>query len=108
MLLALLMCYAGFTALCLATDRHHGELLHSKPSPRRRLGLRVAGWSLLAVALWPAVSVAGWGEGLVQWCAVLMLSALLLVLLLPYRPRLALILAGAGLLASPVAAFATL
>jgi hypothetical protein len=33
---------------------------------------------------------------------------LLLVLLLPYRPRLALILASAGLLASPVAAFATL
>ncbi|QHF43357.1 hypothetical protein PspS35_05965 [Pseudomonas sp. S35] len=108
MLLALLMCYAGFTALCLATDRHHGELLHSKPSPRRRLGLRVAGWSLLGVAIWPAVSVAGWGQGLVEWCAVLMLSALLLVLLLPYRPRLALILAGAGLLASPVAALATL
>jgi uncharacterized membrane protein YccC len=108
MLLALLMCYAGFTALCLSTDRHHGELLHSKPSPRRRLGLRVAGGLLLAVAIWPAVRVAGWGLGLVEWCAVLMLSALLLVLLLPYRPRLALILAGAGLLASPVAAFATL
>jgi len=42
----------------------------------------------------------------VEWCAVLMLSALLLVLLLPYRPRLALSLAGVGLLASPVAAFA--
>ncbi|MDQ0650545.1 DUF3325 domain-containing protein [Pseudomonas cedrina] len=108
MLLALLMCYAGFVALCLSTDRHHGELLHSKPSPRRRLGLRVLGGLLLTVAIWPAVTVAGWGQGLVQWCAVLMLSALLLVLLLPYRPRLALILAGAGLLASPVAAFATL
>ena len=47
MLLALLMCYAGFTALCLSTDRHHGELLHRKLSPRRRLGLRVAGWLLL-------------------------------------------------------------
>ncbi len=108
MLLALLMCYGGFTALCLATDRHHGELLHSKPSPRRRLGLRVSGWLLLMVSIWPAVAVAGWSQGLVQWCAVLMLSALLLVLLLPYRPRLALILAGVGLLASPVAAFATL
>lgn len=108
MLLALLMCYAGFVALCLSTDRHHGELLHSKPSPRRRLGLRVLGGLLLTVAIWPAVTVAGWGQGLVQWCAVLMLSALLLVLLLPYRPRLALILAGAGLLAGPVAAFATL
>ena len=105
MFLALLMCYAGFAALCLSTDRHHGELLHSKPSPARRLGLRVGGWLLLGAAIWPAVLGAGWGQGLVQWCAVLMLSALLLVLLLPYRPRLALILAGLGLLASSVAAF---
>ncbi|MCF5720966.1 DUF3325 domain-containing protein [Pseudomonas syringae] len=108
MLLALLMCYAGFTALCLSTDRHHGELLHSKPSARRRWVLRVMGWLLLALSIWPAVTLAGWGQGLVEWCAVLMLSALLLVLLLPYRPRLALMLAGVGLLASPVAAFATL
>jgi hypothetical protein len=106
MLLALLMCYAGFTALCLSTDRHHGELLHSKPSATRRLGLRLGGWLLLIVSIWPAVLAAGWSQGLVEWCAVLMLSALLLVLLLPYRPRLALILAGVGLLASPVAAFA--
>jgi hypothetical protein len=108
MLLAWLMCYAGFTALCLSTDRHHGELLHSKPSPRRRLGLRVAGGWLLTLSIWPAVAATGWAQGLVEWCAVLMLSALLLVLLLPYRPRLALCLAGVGLLASPVTAFATL
>lgn len=68
----------------------------------------MTGWLLLTLSIWPAVSVVGWGQGLVEWCAVLMLSALLLVLLLPYRPRLALILAGIGLLASPVAAFATL
>ena len=108
MLLALLMCYAGFVALCLSTDRHHGELLHSKPSPPRRRVLRVAGWLLLVLSVWPAVAASGWAQGLVEWSAVLMLSALLLVLLLPYRPRLALILAGAGLMASPVAAFATL
>ncbi|WLH41952.1 DUF3325 domain-containing protein [Pseudomonas sp. FP2254] len=108
MLIAMLMCYAGFTALCLATDRHHGELLRSKPSPARRLGLRVAGGLLLTLAIGPAVWVSGWAQGLVEWCAVLMLSALLLVLLLPYRPRLALSLAGVGLLASPVAAFAIL
>lgn len=107
MLIALMMCYAGFAALCLATDRHHGELLHSQPSPRRRQSLRVAGGLLLSVSIWPAVTGAGWGQGLVEWCAVLMFSALLLVLLLPYWPRLALILAGIGLLASPVAAFAT-
>ncbi|NNA70308.1 DUF3325 domain-containing protein [Pseudomonas gessardii] len=108
MLLALLLCYAGFVALCLSLDRHHGELLHSKPSPQRRLGLRVGGWLLLGLSIWPAVHLAGWSRGLVDWCAVLMLSGLLLVLLLPYRPRLALILAGVGLLASPVAVLATL
>ena len=105
MLLATLLCYAGFTALCLSMSRHHGELLRSKPTPARRLGLRALGWLLLTLSIWPAVAVTGWGQGLVEWCAVLMLSALLLVLLLPYRPRLALILAGVGVLASPVAAF---
>ncbi|VVN86061.1 DUF3325 domain-containing protein [Pseudomonas fluorescens] len=106
MLLALLLCYGGFTALCLSMDRHHAELLGRKPSPRCRQGMRIGGWLLLALSLWAAVSAAGWGLGLVQWFAVLMLSALLLVLLLPYRPRLALSLAGVSLLASPVAAFA--
>ena len=32
MLLALLLCYGGFTALCLSMDRHHAELLGRKPS----------------------------------------------------------------------------
>jgi hypothetical protein len=106
MLLGFLLCYGGFTALCLSMDRHHAELLGRKPSARRRQGMRIGGWLLLALALWATVSAAGWGLGLVQWFAVLMLSALLLVLLLPYRPRLALSLAGVSLLASPVAAFA--
>lgn len=106
MLLALLLCYGGFTALCLSMDRHHSELLGRKPTLRRRQSLKLAGGLLLAVSLWPAVAATGWGLGLVQWFAVLMLSALLLVLLLPYRPRLALSLAGFSLLASPVAAFA--
>lgn len=108
MFLALLLCYTGFTALCMSMDRHHGELLRRKLSTGRRVGLRAAGWALLIVSIWPAVRATGWAQGLVEWCAVLMLSALLLVLLLPYRPRLALTLAGIGLLASPVAAFATL
>jgi hypothetical protein len=52
------------------------------------------------------VAKTGWGLGLVEWFAVLMLSVLLLVLLMPYRPRLALALAGLSLIASPVAVFA--
>ena len=106
MLLALLLTYAGFTALCLSMPRHHDELLGHKASARRRQGLQLSGWLLLALSLWAAVSSNGWSFGLVDWFAVLMLSALTLVLLLPYRPRLALALAGVSLLASPVAAWA--
>lgn len=106
MLLALLLCYAGFTALCLSMPRHHDELLGHKPSASRRQALKIGGWLLLCLSLWAAVTVNGWSFGLVDWFAVLMLSALTLVLLMPYRPRLALALAGLSLLASPVAAWA--
>ena len=106
MLLALLLCYGGFTALCLSMDRHHAELLRRKLSSRSRQLFRVAGWLLLSVSLWSALEVTDWALGLVEWFAVLMLSALLLVLLMPYRPRLAVALAGISLLASPIAAFA--
>lgn len=107
MLLALLLCYGGFAALCLSMDRHYADLLGRKPSPRRRQGLKFGGWLLLGVSLWAAVAAMGWGLGLVEWFAVLMFSALLLVLLLPYRPRLALSVAALGLLASPVCAVLT-
>ncbi|PWE41603.1 DUF3325 domain-containing protein [Pseudomonas prosekii] len=107
MLLALLLCYGGFTALCLSMDRHHADLLGRKPTARRRRVMRVGGWLLLTLSLWAGVSANGWGLGLVEWFAVLMLSALVLVLLLPYRPRLALSLAALGLIASPVCAVLT-
>ncbi|MNV13600.1 hypothetical protein D3C71_1042480 [compost metagenome] len=106
MLLACLLCYGGFTALCLSMDRHHTELLGRKPTLVMRRRMKLAGWLLLAVSLWAAVSTTGWALGLVEWFAVLMLSGLSLVLLMPYRPRLALALAGVSLLASPLAAFA--
>ncbi|MFU2327134.1 DUF3325 domain-containing protein [Pseudomonas sp. NFX98] len=106
MLLACLLCYAGFTALCLSMDRHHTELLGRKPTLVMRRRMKLAGWLLLAVSLWAAVSTTGWALGLVEWFAVLMLSGLSLVMLMPYRPRLALALAGISLLASPLAAFA--
>jgi hypothetical protein len=102
MLLALLLCYGGFTALCLSMDRHHIELLGRTPSAAHRRALKVGGWLLLTLSLAAAVAATGWGLGLVEWFAVLMISALLLVLLMPYRPRLALTLAGCSLLASPI------
>jgi hypothetical protein len=107
MLLACLLCYGGFTALCLSMERHYAQLLGRKSSLKARRGLRFVGWLLLGLALWAAVSVGGWAFGLVRWCAVLMLSVLLLVMLMPYRPRMALSLAALSLLCSPIAALAT-
>lgn len=104
MLLPALLCYVGFTALCLSMERHYSDLLAGKPSLRRRRLLKAAGWLLLAVSIWAAASAEGWTMGLVKWSAVLMASAVLLVFLMPYRPRWVLALAGAGLLFSPLVA----
>ena len=59
MLLALLLCYGGFTALCLSMDRHHAELLGRKPSARRRQLMKLGGWLLLALSLWAACLLFG-------------------------------------------------
>lgn len=104
MLLAALLSYAGFMGLCLSLDRHHQDLLKRKPSARLRLGLRLGGWLLLALSLWAAVSVSGWSFGLVEWSAVLMLSALVMVVLMPYQPRLVLLTGAVSVLISPVVA----
>ncbi|WP_025109393.1 DUF3325 domain-containing protein [Pseudomonas sp. H1h] len=106
MLLALLLCYAGFTALCLSMPRHHDQLLGHKPSTRRARHLKLVGWLMLGCSLWAAVAANGWGFGLVDWFAVLMCSALALVLLMPYRPKLALMLAALCLLATPIVTWA--
>lgn len=108
MMPAVLLSYAGFTALCLAMDKHHGELLRRKSTPVRRRSLTVVGWLLLALSMGVAVSQAGWPMGLVNWTAGLMASAVLLVWLLPYQPRVALGVAVASLLVSPLAALGML
>lgn len=104
MIAAVLLSYASFTALCLAMDKHHGELLRRKPSPLQRRTLAGVGWLLLALAMAAAVHDAGWAMGLVNWTAGLMASGILLVWLIPYQPRLALGIAAAGLVVGPLAA----
>src|SRR3990167_3200766 len=74
--LALSLCYAGLSGLC------------------------IAGWLLLALALWPCVLAWGAAVGVVLWLGWLALAGLLLVLLLPYSPRTAALLAALTLLGS--------
>ncbi len=103
MLVIGLLCYAGFAGLCLGMERHYRDLVGRPLQPRIGWAMRCIGTLLLAAALWVAVVVdEGWSMGLVHWFAALMGSVMLLVFLLPYRPRLALGMAAASMLVAPV------
>lgn len=99
LILGIALCYAGMAALCLGMDRHHRQVW-SRIAPRLQRGLRVAGWLLLAVALWPCIRAWGGSVGVVVWFGLLSAAALLLVLLLPYRPRGAALLMGLAIVGS--------
>lgn len=92
--LSLFLAYAGFTALCLAMERHHEQVFGMRRVPlwRGRL-LRGAGWLLLVLSLLAAILSAGWGLGIVLWAGLLTAAALPLAFLLPYAPRAAAALA---------------
>lgn len=104
MLLATLLCYVGFTLLCLSMNRHHEDLIGSTLPAVRGKWLRLSGWCILLASLVAALMSMSIGQALVQWSAALMASAVLLVFVMPYWPRLALSLAAIGALLVPVAA----
>ncbi|MDD0973048.1 DUF3325 domain-containing protein [Pseudomonas fontis] len=104
MLAITLFGFAGFAGLCLSMERHYSDLLGHKATPRRLRGLRIGGWLLLVVALWLAVLKSGWAMGLVELFAVLMAGLCLWVFVLPYRPKLLLVLAAASVVLGPFSA----
>ncbi len=107
MLVMAWLCYSGFAGLCLGMERHYRDLVGRPPQARVSAALRLLGTVLLAAALWLAVWVDdGWSMGLVHWCAALMGSGMLLVFLLPYRPRVALGVAAFGVVTAPLLAIA--
>lgn len=104
MLLVAMLCYVGFTSLCLSMSRHYGDLVGGSLSTVRRRIFKCLGWGALLLSLCAALVLQTLGKGLVQWFAALMGSAVLLVFVMSYRPRLALSLAGVGAVLAPVAA----
>lgn len=84
-----LLAFAGYVMLAHAMDRHFRQLRPGRPLPGRalRMGLRSAGWLLLAVSFWVAVQAWGVGSGAVAWFGVSSMTAGMLIGLLPYRPR---------------------
>lgn len=86
--ICLALCFSGFSALSLSTERHYGQVLEGKGAPAARLTLRLFGWLLLGGAIAPCVIESGPSVGLAVWAAMLSLAASVLILLLTYKPRL--------------------
>jgi len=88
-----LIAYAAWASLALATRRG----LPKPPPPLTPRTAMAAGWSLLALSLALAVLRFGPPIGVVAGLAQLMLAGVALVLVLSWRPRLALALAAPAL-----------
>lgn len=105
--LGLASSYAGMAGLCLAMDRHHDQVWGRDASPLLRRLLRIAGTVLLAGGFFLCLGAWGGAIGPVVWVGFLSAGALSLVLLLPYAPRFASVLAAlAGVVSVVAGAFA--
>lgn len=88
----LLLAYSGMIGLCQGMERHYKQVWQRLPAPLLRRGLRVAGWALLVASFAACVMAWGWSMGPVGWFGQISLAGFVLILLLPYRPRLAVLL----------------
>ena len=70
-----LLSLIAFGALALATDRQQRNVLGRRLSPAATRGLRLTGWSALALALLVAVRSQGWSVGLVSYSGHTSLAA---------------------------------
>ncbi len=96
-LCGVVLAYAGMAALCLAMDRHHGQVFKRRePSSGLRALLQSAGATLLTAALWACLLAWGSGVGWVVWLGCLTAGALLTAGLWSAWPRTAAALAVPG------------
>jgi len=92
---AMLFAYAGMLGLCQGLERHYRQVWNRSCPRVLRFGLRSTGWLALLASLTLCAQAWGWAMGPVAWFGVLSLAGLVLVMLLAYRPRLAVGLVGA-------------
>lgn len=93
----LLLVYGAMAMLCLGMKRHYKSVLKREPHPLACRALRITGWLLLALGFSACIASWGWAQGPVGWLGQVALAGLSLVLLMPYRPRLAMVLPLLGL-----------
>lgn len=87
MLLALLLCGAGFMGLCAADHRHQKTFVGQKLSANAARQARWGGWAALAISWALCWSRFGFGYGTVVWIGCLSVGAGVAVGLLTWRSR---------------------
>lgn len=117
------LCFAAWTALALAMDRHHDDAFGTNGTPPGRATLpglknplahppylRRAGWAMLLLSLWLATSPAESAPGampasvsVVAWVVALSVSAISVTAMVTWQPRRAPALAMAALVAGLLA-----
>ena len=70
---------AGFAVLLLAMARHQQDWLGRKLAGKPRRRLRMAGFTLIALAFVASGAGFGWAYGTVLWCGWLTVAAVLVV-----------------------------
>ncbi|MES2869113.1 MAG: DUF3325 domain-containing protein [Pseudomonadota bacterium] len=81
--------YLGMLALCQGLERHYKHVWNKAPSPGLRRTFRASGWLSLALSFYFCGQAWGWAIGPIGWFGLISVSGFTLLMLLPYRPRLA-------------------
>ncbi len=101
---ALLWSLAAWCALALAMPRHHQQVFGREGAAPALRGWRCGGAVALLMGLVQAVRAEGWALGSLAWIGALAVSGAACVLLLAWRPRWCLAVAGAAFLLGVAAA----
>lgn len=86
-LLMFTLCLGAFAALALGMERPQETLLQRPLGVAASRAWRLAGWGLLAAALWLALAAPGWTRGLVALSGHTSAAAALVLLALVLRER---------------------
>jgi hypothetical protein len=85
--IALGLACLGWLLLSLSQRRNFRRVFAEESSfPQRQWPMRIAGYALVLLALWPCVLLLGAPIGICLWLSILALAAFLVIMLLTYRP----------------------
>jgi hypothetical protein len=88
LIIALGLMFAGCLLLSLSLRRHYRQVFADQSGYAERMWpLRIAGYALVSLALWPCIQLSGAPIGFCLWLSILALASFLVIMLLTYRPQ---------------------